>query len=62
MRSVSVDSQKILDSLTAAVNKALEKKKRLGQYAVVWVDNKPVVLKEETLQRPENFEQLEEMK
>ncbi len=57
MKSVSVDSQKMLDSLKAAVSQALEKKKRLGQYAVVWVDNKPVVLKEEFSQHPGSAEQ-----
>ncbi len=57
MKSVSVDSQKILESLKTAVSKALEKKKRLGQYAVVWVDNKPVVLKEDFSQSLGNREQ-----
>ena len=57
MKSVSVDSQKMLDSLKAAVSQALEKKKRLGQYAVVWVDNKPVVLKEEFSPHPRSAEQ-----
>ena len=57
MKSVSVDSQKILESLKTAVSKALEKKKRLGQYAVVWVDNKPVVLKEDFSQSFANREQ-----
>jgi len=61
MKSISVDSQKILESLTTAVNNALEKKKRLGQYAVVWVDHKPLLLKKETLQHPGNIEQLEGM-
>ena len=50
MKSVSVDSQKILESLKEAVRQDLEKKKRLGQYAVVWVDNKPLVLKGDFLQ------------
>ncbi len=45
MKAVSVDSQKMLESLKTAVNKALEKKKRLGQYAVVWSKNKPVIIK-----------------
>ena len=57
MKSVSVDNQKMLESLKTAVAKALEKKKRLGQYAVVWVDNKPVIVKEEFLQHPGNLEQ-----
>ena len=57
MKSVSVDNQKMLESLKTAVAKALEKKKRLGQYAVVWSNNKPVILKEEFLQHPGNLEQ-----
>ncbi|MEA3548733.1 MAG: hypothetical protein U9R66_13855 [Thermodesulfobacteriota bacterium] len=36
MKAPSADSQKMLDTLKIAVNKALEKKKRLGQYAVIW--------------------------
>ena len=46
MKTPSADSQKMLESLRKAVNKALEKKQRLGQYAVIWVDNKPVIIKE----------------
>ena len=44
MKTPSADSQKMLDILKIAVNKALEKKKRLGQYAVIWADDKPVVI------------------
>ncbi len=32
----SEEGAKMLESLTKAVTDALEKKKRLGQYAVVW--------------------------
>ena len=32
----SEEGQVILDSLQKAVTQALEKKRRLGQYAVVW--------------------------
>jgi len=32
------DTQQMLDSLKQAVTHALEKKKRLGQYAVIWED------------------------
>ena len=45
MKKVSADSQRMLESLRKAVSQALEKKKRLGQYAVVWGDDKPVVIK-----------------
>jgi len=44
MKTISPDSQKMLDTLKVAVSKALEKKKRLGQYAVVWADDKPLVI------------------
>ncbi len=40
----SHDSQVMLEALTTAVNKALDKKKRLGQYAVIWSDDKPVFI------------------
>ncbi|MDP1774865.1 MAG: hypothetical protein Q8L15_21565 [Methylobacter sp.] len=38
----SEKSQIILSSLKEAVANALEKKRKLGQYAVVWEDNKLV--------------------
>ena len=40
----SQDSQAMLDTLKIAVNKTLDKKKRLGQYAVIWSDDKPVLV------------------
>jgi hypothetical protein len=47
MSSISTEDQQILDSLTNAVAEALERKRRLGQYAVVWRDGQPVVIGEE---------------
>jgi hypothetical protein len=41
--SPSPKGQKQLESLRQAVCKTLEKKRRLGQYAVIWQDGKPVV-------------------
>ncbi len=38
----SKESQVMLDTLKTAVAHALEKKRRLGQYAVVWKNGKPV--------------------
>ena len=38
----SKEGQILLDTLQKAVTEALEKKKRLGHYAVVWKDGKPV--------------------
>ncbi len=41
MNEVSIESSKILESLKRAVENALEKKKRLGQYAIIWQNNAP---------------------
>ena len=40
MNTPSKESQKILEVLSQAVNEALHKKKLLGQYAVIWRNNK----------------------
>lgn len=45
----SPEGQRQLEILRQAVNKALEKKRRLGQYAVVWQDGKPVMTGEDAL-------------
>jgi hypothetical protein len=37
-----------LEALRKAANNALERKERLGQYAVVWRDGKPVTTNRET--------------
>lgn len=42
MNQPSQDSLRILESLRTAVAKALERKRRLGQYAVIWQDGKIV--------------------
>ena len=39
----SPEGQRQLEALRQAVGKTLEKKRRLGQYAVTWKDGKPVV-------------------
>jgi hypothetical protein len=36
MSTLSADDQRALDALRAAVAEALERKRRLGQYAVIW--------------------------
>ncbi|MGE8549008.1 hypothetical protein [Alcaligenes sp. Marseille-Q7550] len=38
------DDRKVLESLRKSVAKALDRKRRLGQYAVVWQDGKPVYI------------------
>ncbi|WP_028588155.1 hypothetical protein [Desulfocurvus vexinensis] len=43
MNSPSPEGQEQLDALRQAVGKVLDKKRRLGQYAVTWQDGKPVV-------------------
>jgi D-aminopeptidase len=44
---ISPSTQAMLDSLRLAVSKALERKRRLGQYAVVWQDNAPLFIGED---------------
>ncbi|MBW6520850.1 MAG: hypothetical protein K0A99_07540 [Desulfoarculaceae bacterium] len=46
------DTQQMLDCLKQAVAQALDKKKRLGQYAVFWEDGKPVLIGEDAPQAP----------
>ena len=41
------DVQKTLDALKKAVAEELERKRRLGHYAVVWRDGKPVAIGED---------------
>lgn len=50
----SRECQVILDSLQKAVTQALEKKRRLGQYAVVCRDGKPVMIGEDAPKVSEN--------
>ncbi len=50
----SEKGQMMLDSLQKAVTQALEKKRRLGQYAVVWRDGKPVMIGEDAPKVSEN--------
>ncbi|MCC2869724.1 MAG: hypothetical protein LK562_18510 [Candidatus Accumulibacter phosphatis] len=39
----SLEGQKQLDALRKSVANVLERKRRLGQYAVTWENGKPVV-------------------
>jgi hypothetical protein len=50
----SPEVQQQLELLRKAVGKTLEKKRRLGQYAVTWKDGKPVVTGEDAPQTREN--------
>lgn len=47
MSELAPDTQEMLDSLKAAVSEALERKRRLGQYAVIWEEGKPVLVGED---------------
>lgn len=49
----SKEGQQMLESLRQAVGKALETKRRLGQYAVIWKDGKPVFVGGESLKTKE---------
>lgn len=49
----SKEGQVALETLQKAVRQTLEKKKRLGQYAVIWRDGKPVMTGEDA---PRNTE------
>lgn len=50
----SKEGQEILDALQKAVSQALERKRRLGQYAVVWRDGGPVMIGEDAPKASEN--------
>ncbi|TWI72453.1 hypothetical protein LZ24_01595 [Desulfobotulus alkaliphilus] len=46
----SAEAQQQLEALRTAVGKALEKKRRLGQYAVFWENGRPVLVGEDAPQ------------
>lgn len=46
-----IETQQLLAALQAAVTSTLERKRRLGHYAVVWQDGRPVAIGED---RPES--------
>ena len=50
----SKESMIVLESLQKAVAQALDRKKRLGQYAVVWQDRQPTIIGED---KPETTRQ-----
>ena len=47
MSTLSADDQHALDALRSAVAEALERKRRLGQYAVIWRDGQVVRIEPE---------------
>jgi hypothetical protein len=44
----------MLDVMRKAVEKALDRKKRLGQYAVIWQDGKPMLVGEDAPKLQDN--------
>jgi hypothetical protein len=44
MTELSPDTQKILDCLRQVAADTLERKRRLGHYAVLWRDGRPVLI------------------
>ncbi|MEY3201119.1 MAG: hypothetical protein RIR70_669 [Pseudomonadota bacterium] len=44
---LSADSQQMLDCLRATAAKTLDRKKRLGHYAVIWAEGRPVMVGED---------------
>ena len=47
MTNIPPDTQKILDLLRQVASDTLERKRRLGHYAVVWRNGKPVAIGED---------------
>jgi len=47
MSNLSAEDQQALDALRNAVAEALDRKRRLGQYAVVWRDGRAVRIEPE---------------
>jgi hypothetical protein len=47
MSRFSEETQKILEMLREVAAETLERKRRLGHYAVVWQDGKPVAIGED---------------
>ena len=45
----------VLEALKRAVAKALERKRRLGQYAVVWRDGRPVCIGPDAPAEPRGY-------
>lgn len=45
--TLSQEGRQLLETLRQSVAKTLEKKRRLGQYAVTWQNGKPVVTGED---------------
>ena len=53
-KTPSLEGLQLLETLRQSVAKTLEKKRRLGQYAVIWKDGKPVMTGEDAPSAHEN--------
>ena len=51
MTMISDDTLQILETLKKVAAKTLEKKRRLGQYAVIWRDGKAIAVGEDAPQK-----------
>lgn len=47
MTSIPPDTQKILETLKRVAANTLERKRRLGHYAVIWQDGRPMTIGED---------------
>lgn len=54
--TLSTQAQRQLEILRQAVGKTLEQKRRLGHYAVIWKDGKPVLTGEDAPKMVESIE------
>ena len=59
MTMLSPEDQRALDALRSAVAEALERKRRLGQYAVIWRDGQVVTITPEDAVSSEHSEHRE---
>jgi hypothetical protein len=55
MSTLSADDERALEALRSAVAEALERKRRLGQYAVVWRDGQVVRIEPDEAAPVEHF-------
>ena len=53
MAQLSPITQEILDCLRATAAEPLERKRRLGHYAVIWQEGKPVLIGEDAPEQPQ---------
>ena len=57
MTEISPETQKTLQSLRKIAENTLERKRRLGHYAIIWRDGKPIAIGEDA---PSHLIQLEQ--